>query len=314
MDFLSFQARLRPGDEAVYDITSQRRWTYEAWDGFVSRLVTWLSQQGVYKGDRLVCLARNSAETVALHLACGRAGVLFVPLNWRLSQEELMQLLDDCEPSLVCGDKEADRTGLPYVALSTLPDLVSELTPSATGNENAEAPSLILYTSGTTGLPKGIVHTEETIMETTQNMALLGHVDEHSTFLCETPMFHVIGLISCVRPALYFGGRLIISDGFEPARTFDRLCDPDLAVIAQYGSIQKLWLTNTGVTDAGLVHLQSMPNLRVLGLARTNVTDAGLPALGNIRSLREVYLYPNRVSDNTVDALKQRLPGIKVVY
>ena len=42
MDFLSFQARLRPGDEAVYDITSQRRWTYEAWDGFVSRLVTWL--------------------------------------------------------------------------------------------------------------------------------------------------------------------------------------------------------------------------------------------------------------------------------
>jgi len=52
----------------------------------------------------------------------------------------------------------------------------------------------------------------------------------------------------------------------------------------------------------------------VLGLARTSVTDAGLPALGNIRSLREVYLYPNRVSDNAVDALKQRLPGIKVVY
>ena len=92
------------------------------------------------------------------------------------------------------------------------------------------------------------------------------------------------------------------------------LGDPDLATIAKHGSIQKLWLTNTGITDAGLVHLQSMPNLRVLGLARTGVTDAGLPALGNIRSLREVYLYPNRVSDNTVDALKQRLPGIKVVY
>ena len=92
------------------------------------------------------------------------------------------------------------------------------------------------------------------------------------------------------------------------------LGDPDLAIIAQAGSIQKLWLTNTGVTDAGLVHLQSMPNLRVLGLARTSVTDVGLPALGNIRSLREVYLYPNRVSDNTVDELKQLLPGIKVVY
>ena len=47
------------------------------------------------------------------------------------------------------------------------------------------------------------------------------------------------------------------------------LGDLDLVVIAQQGSIQKLWLTNTGVTDAGMIHLQSMPNLRVLGLART---------------------------------------------
>lgn len=92
------------------------------------------------------------------------------------------------------------------------------------------------------------------------------------------------------------------------------LGDPDLVVIARYGSIQKLWLTNTGVTDTGLVHLQTMPNLRVLGLARTSVTDAGLPALGRIRSLREVYLYPNRVTDSAVDALKQQLPGIKIVY
>ena len=113
------------------------------------------------------------------------------------------------------------------------------------------------------------------------------------------------------------GGQLVpdaVGNVVEANFTGRPLGDPDLAVIAQYGSIQKLWLTNTGVTDAGLVHLQSMPNLRVLGLARTNVTDAGLPALGNIRSLREVYLYPNRVSDNAVDALKQRLPGIKVVY
>jgi len=118
-------------------------------------------------------------------------------------------------------------------------------------------------------------------------------------------------------PLIGLGG-LLVADGngkvVEANFTGRPLGDLDLAVIAQQGSIQELWLTNTGVTDAGMIHLQSMPNLRVLGLARTSVTDAGLPALGDIRSLREVYLYPNRVSDNAVDALKQRLPGIKVVY
>ena len=92
------------------------------------------------------------------------------------------------------------------------------------------------------------------------------------------------------------------------------LGDPDLAVIAQHGSLQKLWLTNTGITDNGLVQLQSMPNLRVLGLARTTVSDAGLGHLAGIRTLREVYLYPNKVTDGAVETLKTRLPGIKVVY
>ena len=56
------------------------------------------------------------------------------------------------------------------------------------------------------------MHSEATLMETTLNMTQLGHVNEHSVFLCETPMFHVIGLVSCVRPALYCGGSLVISD------------------------------------------------------------------------------------------------------
>lgn len=230
MDFLSFQAKLRPSEEALSDLTSGRAWSYQALDSFVARLVTWIEEQGVSKGDRIVCLAKNCAETIAVHIACGRAGVMFVPLNWRLADEELKQLLNDCEPALLVGDSQADRADMPYTLLDSLSDATASLEPSLLSAENAKAPSLILYTSGTTGLPKGIVHNEVSVMETAHNLGLLGHVDERSVFLCESPMFHVIGLISCIRPALYAGGRVIISDGFEPGRTFARLSDPALGV------------------------------------------------------------------------------------
>lgn len=88
----------------------------------------------------------------------------------------------------------------------------------------------------------------------------------------------------------------------------------DLETVARQLHLQKLWLTNTGVTDAGLPSLIPLRNLRVIGLARTGVTDAGLPYLANIKSLREVYLYPNKVTDSAVDELKAKLPGIRVIY
>ena len=88
----------------------------------------------------------------------------------------------------------------------------------------------------------------------------------------------------------------------------------DLVTIAGYPHLQKLWLTKTGITDAGLADLQSLRQLRVLGLARTGITDAGLKHLGTIKSLREVWIYPTRVSDGAVAELKTALPGVRVIY
>ncbi|MDP7009767.1 MAG: hypothetical protein QF685_00160 [Verrucomicrobiota bacterium] len=88
----------------------------------------------------------------------------------------------------------------------------------------------------------------------------------------------------------------------------------DLAQIAQHTKLQKLWLSRTGVTDIGLIELQSMKRLRVLGLARTGITDAGLKYLAAIKSLREVYVFPTKVTDGAVDELKAALPGVRVIY
>jgi len=88
----------------------------------------------------------------------------------------------------------------------------------------------------------------------------------------------------------------------------------DLALIARHTRLQKLWLSSTGVTDAGLIELQSMKRLRVLGLARTGITDAALKHLAAIKSLREVYFFPTKVTDGAVDELKSALPGVRVIY
>jgi len=90
--------------------------------------------------------------------------------------------------------------------------------------------------------------------------------------------------------------------------------DADLAVIARHATLQKVWLTRTGVTDSGLIHLQSMPRLQELGLAHTSITDAGLKHLAAIKTLRKVYIYPTKVTDGAVDQLKAAVPGLVVVY
>ncbi|TBW58741.1 acyl-CoA synthetase [Marinobacter halodurans] len=230
MDFLGFQASIRPDTLAVEDLTFDRRWTYAAFDRFVSQVASDLGQRGIGIGDRVAVLSKNRAELIALHLACARCGALFVPLNWRLSRPEIDVLLADCEPALFFGDSLAGDLGLAHEPIDNLFDSAQNQTPMAPRSLDKSLPSLILYTSGTTGTPKGVLHTEASILETTINASLVCQVDAASVFLCDTPMFHTIGLITCVRPALYNGGRLAVSDGFEPERTLSRLEDARLGI------------------------------------------------------------------------------------
>lgn len=230
MDFLGFQASIRPDVLAVEDLTFDRRWTYAAFDRFVSQVASELHHRGVAVGDRVATLSKNRAELIALHLACARCGALFVPLNWRLSRPEIDALLADCEPALLFGDRLADDMGLAHEPIDNLLESAENQPPMALRPLDRSLPSLILYTSGTTGTPKGVLHTEASIMETAINASLVCQVDSASVFLCDTPMFHVIGLITCVRPALYNGGRLAVSDGFEPERTLARLGDSTLGI------------------------------------------------------------------------------------
>ena len=205
----------RQGDRAVDYATLAAR---------VEALARGLSGLGVGRGDRVAYLGLNDIATFETFFACGRLGAIFVPLNYRLAAPEIAYLLGDCGATVfVYGPEHADlvtaaAAGVPHVV--ALGEAYERL---LTGGEPVESTvdladdALILYTSGTTGRPKGAVLTHGSITFNTLNQ--LAHLDvlRGDTVVCTAPLYHVTGLGQISLPTLFKGGTVIVAPRFEPA-------------------------------------------------------------------------------------------------
>ncbi|MEA1941104.1 MAG: AMP-binding protein [Pseudomonadota bacterium] len=227
-DFIALHARLQPDRQAARDLASGRHWTYAELHVATAQFAAALVARGIRAGDRVAVIAGNSVDLALLHHACARIGAIYVPLNWRLSSVELSWLIEDCEPALVVGDARLEAAGIEGLALADLAAEAARLAPRPDSPIDPDRPSLILYTSGTSGRPKGAVISERNLAETAINFSLLGQVDRDSVFLVDAPMFHIIGLVTNFRPAFMRGGSVVVSDGFNPGRTLERLGDPQI--------------------------------------------------------------------------------------
>src|ERR1700722_9267174 len=230
IDYVALHAKERPAAPAVHDLSSGKRWTYQSLDRVISQYAALLCSHRIEKGDRVAVLAKNRAELTFLHLACARIGAIYVPLNWRLSVAEIGKLIEDATPRLLLGDamlETAELAGLSFEEFAQAADSLDPLTCDAA---DANAPSLILYTSGTSGLPKGVLLSEHNIWQTAHNFSVPARCTQESFFLCESPMFHIIVLTPSPRPPLMHGGRFVVSDGFVPSRTLALLSDSALGI------------------------------------------------------------------------------------
>ncbi|CAN7655318.1 AMP-binding protein [Mesorhizobium sp. LjNodule214] len=233
-DPVALHARTQPERLACVDLASGRRWTYAALDETIQRAIAVLDGYGIEPGHRIVTFARNSADLLILQQAAMRIGAIFVPVNWRLAAPERQAILADCDPALLLHDIELDIALPPGCAVLDAEHFQAKVEQQAPAPRRAlpaaARPSIILYTSGTSGRPKGVILTEINAFATAVNFGVLGRVGHASVFLCDAPMFHVIGLITCLRPALLQGGTVLIAPGFDPGLTNRRLADPALGV------------------------------------------------------------------------------------
>jgi fatty-acyl-CoA synthase len=230
-DWLARRASLSPHRSALLDVATGLSLDFAALEARTNRWARWLTARGVGPGDRVAVLARNRVEYVELLFACQKLGAVLQNLNWRLSGPELAALVADAEPTLllyeVALEPAAVRAAQPALPLLALegPEVASRaeldpgpLPPPPVG---LEAPWVICYTGGTTGLPKGALLTQGNILfNAIQTVASWGLGQEDSAIL-NAPLFHTGGLNVFTAPLIWAGGASWVCGGFEAEQVFD---------------------------------------------------------------------------------------------
>jgi fatty-acyl-CoA synthase len=232
------RARINPQRTAFQQ--GDRARTYQELAERVDALANGLIAEGVRQGDRVAYLGVNDILEFEALFATWRLGAIFVPLNYRLAAPELAFMLEDCAPVALFFDAEqagvaADlRHAVPHVRswlsladgdIDRLIDVGRELPPLDVDVALADD-AVILYTSGTTGRPKGAVLTHANLTFNTMNQLAHADVLGSDTALCMAPLFHATGLGQVSLPTLFKGGRVIVAPRFEPGAV--------LAAVSEY--------------------------------------------------------------------------------
>ena len=236
-------ARLSP-DAVAFQFEGERR-DYAALDERVTRLARALADRGVGRGDRVAVLMQNGLEPVEAYFAACRLGAIAVPVNFRLVADEVAVILADADVAALVVDAELAAVGA--AARGRAPHLRAVLatggaeSPPGLGAESYEdalaaanptplvldvpedEPAFLMYTSGTTGRPKGAVLTHQNLVSNSINVALTqGIKDPDEVWLSGLPLFHIGGL-NGILFHLLVGGRSIVtrSGGFDAAEVVD---------------------------------------------------------------------------------------------
>ena len=202
-----------------------REVTYGELDRRSDALAAELVARGLQRGDRVATLTGNTPEHVIVFFACAKAGLLLLPLNWRLAAPELRFQLDDAEPSVFLVEAEyealAAATGHAFEPLAP-PD---EDTNGFSAEVDGDDALLLIYTSGTTGRPKGALLTHANCFWTNLSFDLATGLTGDDVVLQVLPQFHCGGWNVQPLLAWWKGAKVVLERVFEPARVLAQLAE-----------------------------------------------------------------------------------------
>ena len=218
--FAAFADRILVDDGA-------RRWTYAAIEHEVGRLAARLQQLGVAAGERVLVQTDKNVETLILYLATIRVGAIYLPLNVDYTESELDYFATDARPVLaVCRSQSTElfgRIGGGSMQVSTIEalfaNLPSEAAPPVPRAEDDIA--AILYTSGTTGKPKGAMLTQDNLASNGEMLIDFWRFTPEDRLIHALPIFHVHGLFVAVHCVLFSGASMIFLPKFDSSRVIE---------------------------------------------------------------------------------------------
>lgn len=236
-DWIAKWAKYSPSAIAIHDLDQQKSLSYSSLNQWVAKVSQYLSTElQLVQGDRLSVLSMNRWEYVVLLFACQRIGVVLVPLNYRLTVAELRFQLEDAKPKALLFEdefvpKEAEdvKAGIPFCstidyAFDQAASQPIEVVLKADLPLDFEQCCMILYTSGTTGNPKGALITNKMLFWNSINTSLRLNLTQQDVIITFAPFFHTGGWNVLTTPILHRGGKILLTKKFEPEKTLT-LCE-----------------------------------------------------------------------------------------
>lgn len=201
-----------------------RTMTYAEVESQASRFAAILQTRGVKAGDRLLLQTDKSVEALILYIACVRLGAIYLPLNVDYTESEVAHVVIDAQPVLaVCREIAVGlfaKIGQGALEVTTLADLVADIRDEdgvPAEDRSANEPVAILYTSGTTGKPKGAMISAGNLVSNGETLAELWRFTAEDRLIHALPIFHVHGLFVAVHCALFTGATLVFLPKFDSA-------------------------------------------------------------------------------------------------
>nr|VFK55374.1 MAG: fatty-acyl-CoA synthase [Candidatus Kentron sp. TUN] len=275
-DLLRARAYLTPHREALLELATEQRFTFSELNLRANRLANSLRERfNIQKGDRISILAHNSVVYVDLFYALGKIGGILAPLNWRLVGEELAYIVNDCQPRVLFVGPDfvnvADEIsnlmpGCQIISLDNaeIPRAISYAELLASGsnvepefyNLSGEDPYCLLYTSGTTGSPKGAIIPHRQVLWNCINTVASWGLTEHDVSPIFVPLFHAGGLFAFLTPLFYVGGRIVLARSLDVEESLRVIERERCTVILGVPTIYQMWLNSPMFPEADFRHVR----------------------------------------------------------
>lgn len=333
-ELLQYRAHLQGDDVYIVfypDKGDKVQLTYNEFAGKVYRTANLLKAKGINTGDRIATVSHNHINTVIQYYAAWCLGATVVPINVNEEPDRIEYILKNSLTKLAFVKSEYYNRisnsakmhsiqvimhGVEDVLLSETGDVFeTEIEKQSDIFEpddivHQETEALIVYTSGTTGRPKGVVLTQYNILVDADGISKWHKIEKGQTMMCVLPIHHVNGTIVTIATSMYAGGRLVLNQKFHTESFFDRIADENVQIVSVVPTLLQFLCHDYEKADSETGPRQRSDKHRP---ASTGFVETGFKSVSNLKNFRHIICGAGPLTCELVSKFENMF-GLKIVH